>query len=96
MRIVAKRKEFHTVSMSTENITHVRYAIYSKRTSIALLQYYSDFALSTGPDKVAELIFLRVTVKSENEPTHEILALFVFHKVILHTRMQSHPVELAI
>ena len=28
------------------------------------------------------------------EPTHEILALFVLRKLILQTRMRSHPVEL--
>ena len=29
-----------------------------------------------------------------NEPSHEIMVLFVHHKLILQTRMRSHPVEL--
>ena len=29
-----------------------------------------------------------------NEPAHEIMALFVLHKLILQTRMRSHPVGL--
>ena len=30
----------------------------------------------------------------ENEPAHEIMALFILRKFILQTRMRSHPVEL--
>ena len=31
-----------------------------------------------------------------NEPAHEIMALFVLRKLILQTRMRSHPVGLDI
>ena len=55
MRIVANRTGFYKVSMPTENITHVRYIIQSKDTSIALLQHYSVFAWSTWPDKYTRL-----------------------------------------
>ena len=39
------------------------------------------------------------TKKSEfktftNEPSHEIMALFILRKLILQTRMRSHPVGL--
>ena len=34
------------------------------------------------------------TKKRKNEPTHEILALFVLRKFILQIRMRNHPVRL--
>ena len=34
------------------------------------------------------------THKCTFEPAHEIMALFVLHKLILQTRMRSHPVGL--
>ena len=49
MRIVGNRTGFYKVSMLTENIIHIRYSIYRKGTSIAVLQHYSVFARSTGP-----------------------------------------------
>ena len=38
--------------------------------------------------------FLQVTLDTVNEPCHEIMALFVLCKLILQTRMRSHPVGL--
>ena len=35
-----------------------------------------------------------VPLQKQNEPCHEIMALFVLRKLILQTRMRSHPVEL--
>ena len=63
MRIVAKRTGFYKVSTSAENITHVRYIIQSKRTSIALLQYYSTFALSTRPVKDMQVFCASLCVR---------------------------------
>ena len=42
-----------------------------------------------GPETVAEVGF-----KDKNEPSHLIMVLFVLRKLILQTRMCSHPVGL--
>ena len=38
--------------------------------------------------------YLALNYDNSTEPTHEIMALFVLRKLILQTRMRSHPVEL--
>ena len=35
-----------------------------------------------------------LTPKSKNEPSHEIMVLFVLHKLILQMHMHNHPVGL--
>ena len=40
------------------------------------------------------VFFTKSVSKATNEPTHEILALFVLRKLILQTHMRSHPVGL--
>ena len=60
MRIVANRTGFYKVSMSAENIIHVHYIIWSKDTSVALLQHYLVFASSPWPDKSCSFDLPRV------------------------------------
>ena len=39
-------------------------------------------------------VFSKYRKKTKHEPAHEILVLFILHKLILQTRMCSHPVGL--
>ena len=58
-------------------------------------QYYSPvFCRSPGTLPTICYICARLMTKKITEPAHEIMALFVFHKLILQTRMYSHPMGL--
>ena len=49
---------------------------------------------SEGPSALSGSRLKMGKLENINEQSHEIMALFVLRKLILQTRMRSHPVEL--
>ena len=78
------------VTLLLINFTHEEHnmATDEKRAIVDTIYQYNR-RFSGEPRSVSQIFVCKIT-----EPCHEIMVLFVLHKLILQTRMHSHPMGL--